>query len=67
MLNWDAFKRSILYLERLLIKIEVMEMNKKGMTLIEMIATIFFDSFHSQFTLFGGFSTVIKIMGNAEE
>lgn len=39
-------------------------MNKKGMTLIEMIATILILSIAS-LTLFGGFSTVINIMGNS--
>lgn len=39
-------------------------MDKKGMTLIEMIATIFILSIAS-LTLFGGFSAVINIMGNS--
>ena len=39
-------------------------MNKRGMTLIEMIAALAILSIAS-LTLFGGFSAVLKIMGNS--
>ena len=39
-------------------------MNKKGMTLIEMIAALTILSIAS-LTLFGGFSAVLRIMGNS--
>lgn len=41
-------------------------MNKKGMTLIEMIAALLILSIAS-LTLFGGFSAVLQIMGNSSE
>ena len=41
-----------------------MEMNKRGMTLIEMIAALAILSIAS-LTLFGGFSAVLRIMGNS--